>query len=628
MTRFSRKDGGNPTNGLRYVWLIMTGLLCGLTTFIVYDRLHHSYEVSQSLMVVSIETMNVVTPPQEHHMQHLQTLQQEQLEKQREVQQEREVMEEHDTAAEVAPELKPKKKKKKKQTKKKQERQEVVLKNAQSTTPPATAQSTDMIITQQQRQEEQDQHRDLVTTGPKQIQPPKLSPEDQKLKAAVVRHLEESEVSSSDHPHAHTVYFLNQTQVTQKDSFSASWIMAKKDFLDMNLDPVKMCEDAAFKAWNTRRHKLRMPLDYFDWSVEHLSKWWKVLDYDYKEAPVWDSVIGKLAQYIENGATDYPTTSDPPIFSETIATIAFQPYKAPGNPKRKQDEQHARAYNLTIVSLAATIESLRRAEMGRVVVVGSESKHYNYTMDALHYMQQHLHIPHSSPNSVGHLEVAYVSFDKASAKTKIMERNMPRACLVGARKAFLAADATTKTEEDTQHLNDWFGTTRDPSHWKYLYLTEPDSILTTRATSLPQIKEEMDLRGGIIAPMRLQPIPHESDVGEGFQYGDRYLHENEGFQVMELDHYEQQHDVCCDHYQGQDIRPGLSDFPGCGHRKWFLCGLDQKFREVQDPHERLRPYQLFRLKRGTGITTIAGNLFARRCFPGQASVCEPPHVHA
>jgi hypothetical protein len=367
-------------------------------------------------------------------------------------------------------------------------------------------------------------------------------------------------------------------------------------------------------------------------SVEHLSKWWKILDYDFSTSIVWDIVAQKLGTYIKNGAKDYPSPSqDPPVLVQTFATIAFQPYSVSGNNKNKEVPM-ALAYNTTIISLAATIESIRRAEMGRVVVVGSDAIHEQFVLDAIKYLRSNLAIPHSTvnPNMVGHLEVGFVLTNPEAVRTKILTRNMPKGCLVGAREAFLAADtpAEQRNETQTKHLADWFGTGYDPSHWRYLYLTEPDSILTTRAEALPQIKEEMDLHGSIVSPFRLQPIPHESDV-PGYEVTERYLHEDDGFPVIELDHYNA-HDVCCDHHLGPDIRPGMSDFPECaGRKKWYLCGLDAFSRpksSVEDPHKRLRPYQLMRLKRGTGITTIAGNLFARRCFPAHNAVCKPPHV--
>ena len=46
-----------------------------------------------------------------------------------------------------------------------------------------------------------------------------------------------------------TVYFVNISQVSKKDSFSASWLQSKNDFLGMDLSIVQICEDAAFKAW-------------------------------------------------------------------------------------------------------------------------------------------------------------------------------------------------------------------------------------------------------------------------------------------------------------------------------------------------------------------------------------------
>jgi hypothetical protein len=72
-------------------------------------------------------------------------------------------------------------------------------------------------------------------------------------------------------PEEPKVYFLNETQVTQHDSFSASWLQSKSDFFGMNMSHILICEDAAFKGWNNRRHKLRMTLDYMDVSIEKAS---------------------------------------------------------------------------------------------------------------------------------------------------------------------------------------------------------------------------------------------------------------------------------------------------------------------------------------------------------------------
>jgi hypothetical protein len=69
------------------------------------------------------------------------------------------------------------------------------------------------------------------------------------------------------------VYFLPPEQLNQKDGFSASWLQTREDFLSMEIDSIRICEDAAFRAYKgERREKMRMTVDWFDWSVEHVSK--------------------------------------------------------------------------------------------------------------------------------------------------------------------------------------------------------------------------------------------------------------------------------------------------------------------------------------------------------------------
>ena len=48
------------------------------------------------------------------------------------------------------------------------------------------------------------------------------------------------------------------------------------------------------------------------------------------------------------------------------------------------------------------------------------------------------------------------------------------------------------------------------SRWKYIFLTEPDTLLATRPSSLDALGEALE-QGYVLAPHRLQPIPHGSD---------------------------------------------------------------------------------------------------------------------
>lgn len=403
------------------------------------------------------------------------------------------------------------------------------------------------------------------------------------------------------------VHFLGRSQLTRRDTFSASWLQSTQDFMRMNLTRITFCEAAAFAAFARRTHKLRMTLDYLDLSVEHLSKWWKIL-YFQRNQVAYDSIIYHLDQYIRR-YDQFPTPIQP-IFGNTLALIAFMPYG------KKDDE---RGFHLTVVSLAATLESLRRAQMGRVVVIGLLEDDKYFVRDAFRYLADTVPFQH--------MEVTFVQGSLAYGYTKFDNINVPRAALYGVKEAFNISlmAVSERTEFQTQYMNEWFGDDREASHWKYVYLTEPDSILQTRPSTLQAIKDEVD-NGGIFAPHRLQPIPHESDLpymGKQFYS----LKDGDGFQsVVELDAHAGHHDVCCDEYSGKDFKPGLHSFDNCGVGRWWACGFGRHKDNEDDPHMRLRPYQLMRLSKGTGLVTIAGTLHGRRCIAAKESVCEPPQT--
>merc|ERR1711865_295338 len=55
------------------------------------------------------------------------------------------------------------------------------------------------------------------------------------------------------------------------------------------------------------------------------------------------------------------------------------------------------------------------------------------------------------------------------------------------------------------------------ARWQYVLLTEPDLIVNTRPDALPLLGHALR-QGGVLAPHRLQPIPHASDFP--FDFGE------------------------------------------------------------------------------------------------------------
>ena len=450
-----------------------------------------------------------------------------------------------------------------------------------------------------------------------------------------------------------TVHFLNAAQFNFKDPFSATWLQRTEEFLTMTHN-VETCESAAFEAYppGPKRDKLLMPLDLLDFSVEHLSKWWKMLDYR-RNHVVYRTIMTKLTQYLRIPTLDlyYPYTATestpPPTFEHALGMIAFLNFG-----------QDPRARNLTVVSLAATLESMRRAELGRVVVVSPNANDRAVVDQTFQYLNG-MHVfsgkssreqsSQQSTQQVGHMEVGFYAATPEQY-TALVTPNVPRACLMGAKQAFdIAASkaGTNLTSNETQYLQDWFGVKHPASYWKYMLLTEPDSILQTRPRSLPQLKAALD-SDRILAPYRLQPIPHHSDlpeidvVTESNALAPFHLRKEDNFnEVIELDALagrhgggggddssSSHHDVCCDEAKGPEHRPGWK-FSKCpNNERWWACGFQENHQledtDPEDRHYRLRPYQFFRLAQGIGLTTVAGNLFGRRCIPGKQTICTPP----
>lgn len=415
------------------------------------------------------------------------------------------------------------------------------------------------------------------------------------------------------------VYFLNRTQLSKHDGFSATWLTTKEDFLTLPFDLMHSCEMTSFRAFDmSREEKMRMTLDWTQFSVEHMSKWWKIVEWDRDPIP-HNKIIAQFQKYLKNGPLKFPMKEPKErVFQDTIAVLAFQSYRSEGKPEA--------AHTLTALSLAATIESLRRAGFGRCVVSVLVPGDIPMVTDAFRYLSEQLG-PKTEPGveitKVGHLEVGYAFANRVYIKTVLMPKNMPRGTVMTLRDAMLYSSQSedTRTEDMKQNITAWLGDTRQD--WNYVYLSEPDTILQTRPRALPKIKAEID-KGNVMLPHRWQPIPHESDVkGMSHERG-KFLLEDEFPEVVELDPIDS-HDACCDEAKGPYFKPGMPPYqPLCGPRKfWYACGFEKMNLDLPDKHTRLKDYKLMRILGGMELTTIAGNEHARRCIIKKNSVCRP-----
>lgn len=401
-----------------------------------------------------------------------------------------------------------------------------------------------------------------------------------------------------------TVHFIGREQLDLNDFFSATWLQPLKTFLAMDVNGILIVEDGCFQAYrkdNAPIPTARMTLDWLDFSVEHMSKWWKQLDVFGMDSVPFNKAITSFETYARNIEIDEHGSP----LKNTFAVIAFQPYLDRSRPDR--------ARTLTIASMAATMASLIQIGFGRVIVVGYSDKDSVLAQDTFRFLRDtidpdanHTWTTQQEVTMIGPTEVGYLQVTKEEANSRFIKTNMPKGALVVLQRGF-------KGNLDEKRAKQLFGSTHDRSFWRYIFLTEPDTILQTRPWALPQLRDALD-QGFILTPHRLQPLPHESDVIGMGDEPNKFVPATGNFSsVINL----KADAACCDEHKGT-YKPGKDNFPDCG-MFWWQCGFKPNGND-----ERLKPYSLIRLQSGTGIVSLAATEHGRRCFPKRSSsaVCK------
>lgn len=381
-------------------------------------------------------------------------------------------------------------------------------------------------------------------------------------------------------------------QVEAKDAFSATWWQSTKTFLSVNIDLIGSSpEGASFEVFHQKYSQVRLTRDWLDLSVEHMSKWWKVLLYTVvrgsgKER---DRILEIFKEYIQR-RKPYPLLRVP---QATLVVIAYLPS---GAKEERGVLEH---------SLAATLASLLEVGMGRIVVTGRFKEEKSLVQQSFDMLPEYKS------------RLTFCVTANSTTNDPITPYNVPKGALLRLREVLLGK----ATEPE---LKCWLGDdAKKHDRWKYLFLGEPDLLLHTRPSSIQAFGHAMDA-GLVLAPHRLQPIPHESDF-RGVAPKTHVLPSVGQFaQVQELDSSTWS---CCD--DDSNLKPGAVLYDDCG-KFWWQCGFhDAKFGsqvEIQESHKRLLPYTLLRLTDGTRMP-FAGAESGRRCFP-QQGVCQEGNTSA
>jgi hypothetical protein len=382
------------------------------------------------------------------------------------------------------------------------------------------------------------------------------------------------------------VTFLMLGEIDRADHFSGMWWQSLDRALTIDTGNIRSRQSASLVVLNDGR-RVRMSQDYLDFAVEHLSEYYEHFRGRDVDGFVFNRTLERLRTYIENVSPSVSTEASAP--KQTIAIVPFFLDKA----QLLQNKDGA----IKRMSLVATLASLWQLGIGRAVVV---------------------------VQSVGEetaVKAVFGSFSEGQAHTmqlavmKVVVGH--KIVLVGA--AIHGLQMAAKGNLTESEVGEWLGV--DPFRWKYVYYTEPDLVLNSRAGAVPSLSVELD-RGSVLTAHRLKLVPHESDL-QGYQQRNWILPAVGVFSSVESLNAVAG-DVCCD--AGNQRPAHIVTEPAC-NMDWFDCGFGNSYQNLSDPavvmnlHSRKAQYKMVRLTRGTGITIIAGNTNARQCVPIKNGSC-------
>jgi hypothetical protein len=122
---------------------------------------------------------------------------------------------------------------------------------------------------------------------------------------------------------------IPQSHLSDRDLYAGAWWQSTARFAKVNATVIHNLEGASFEvALRTAggKHDAKMAFDWLDFSIEHLSKWWKTIG-DHGTA----FAIGKLQAYTQRVMTS-PKLSN--MMSNTIAVIPHGSFEK--NPRTEQ----------------------------------------------------------------------------------------------------------------------------------------------------------------------------------------------------------------------------------------------------------------------------------------------------
>jgi len=428
--------------------------------------------------------------------------------------------------------------------------------------------------------------------------------------------------------------------------YSGMWWMSREQFMQINVKEIDYLEAATFvpfQGW-FGLDRVLLTRDWLDCSVEHLSRYSKMIrNLDVKS---FHRKIAILQRYLSRSRTSSDSSSSSSsVASSTLAIVSF--YVRPGPmtiddlapPNGTTIKIPFRGAVFDLYALAATLLSLWKAGIPRIVVVGNVRPTPPQVTLAFQLVYHAIAttgttMTQSSPSSSSppppssnettdettgqppppplplfslHYVLAHniqPIVKKGSSHTTIL----PRHAIDNLQQAMLG---------NLTNAYELLG--NDPSRWKYVYFSEYDLMLHTRATALPALAERMQA-GFAIAAHRFQPLPHKVDYPNHHWPGQLVPSLGTLGTFYDLN---AETDACC--YIG-DYQPGRANLPtnsSCRPVEWYGCGLRHDLpahsEVVQEYYQRLSQYPMIRLVDGLLVPLV--NEHARVCLPSRRGTC-------
>jgi hypothetical protein len=327
----------------------------------------------------------------------------------------------------------------------------------------------------------------------------------------------------------------------------------------------------------------------------------------------------------------------------TIAMIPFTSHvtTSAGGLSGLSRSQRRHYLELKVEALAATLASLQQVGIARAVVVGLSDADREWALSAFEEVQVQTSM---SSTSATPMQLAFVvapgcspevirnNEQESSSLQHLLEKQALHGLDVAMRgsPSLLGAPVSAWLGEKPTQIT----ATQTPGHvWQYVYWTQPNLLLHTRASSMPILQEALD-QGAILTAHRMPVIPHVSDFGDVV----KNMKSKKGASlnmlvpatavatsaIMSLDG-----DIaaCCDAGNG---RPALGiSQPDCARdTPWWQCGFgisasaDTTSTSATDRHVRKVPYAWMRLQNsGTGFALMAASESARMCTRVASGSC-------